>query len=240
MSDSPNQNHAVGCPCRTHKEDPTDPCTVNRCLQCTCPATGRQGATGEPICNQYSKGNQCIMPLGHDGNHQTAPHILTYGPLEGEIATGTWGNIKEEEGTFACPICGQDTPHTHTSEEIAAHRIKTSPKPLPAPSAPQADSDLMNKNPAATPCDPHQDRLASGAPVSVAPSAESAEEAWKRGFRAAQRMAASLDPWEEHLARNPIAATLSSPGQCVEVKNKLILAQAVPPYTPPASDRSEQ
>lgn len=28
----------------------------------------------------------------------------------------------EPRGTFACPICLQDTPHTHTPEEIAADR----------------------------------------------------------------------------------------------------------------------
>jgi septal ring factor EnvC (AmiA/AmiB activator) len=64
-------------------------------------------------------------------------------------------------------------------------------------------------------------------------SQEAPERAWERGFRTAQRMAASLCPWREHLARNPIAATLSSPGQCVEVKNQLILAQSVYPYVAP-------
>ena len=28
--------------------------------------------------------------------------------------------MTELKGTFACPICGQDTPHHHTSEEIEA------------------------------------------------------------------------------------------------------------------------
>jgi uncharacterized Zn finger protein (UPF0148 family) len=28
--------------------------------------------------------------------------------------------MTELKGTFACPICGQDTPHHHTKEEIEA------------------------------------------------------------------------------------------------------------------------
>jgi uncharacterized Zn finger protein (UPF0148 family) len=25
-------------------------------------------------------------------------------------------------GTFACPICGKDSPHTHSAEEVERHR----------------------------------------------------------------------------------------------------------------------
>jgi hypothetical protein len=77
------------------------------------------------------------------------------------------------------------------------------------------------------------------AKLSSLQSQEAPEQAWERGFRTAQRMAASLCPWREHLARNPIAATLSSPGQCVEVKNKLILAQSVYPYVAPQESKSD-
>lgn len=44
------------------------------------------------------------------------------------------------------------------------------------------------------------------------------------GYEAAKRQAIALDPWAEHLERNPIAAVLESPGQCVGVHNKLIEA----------------
>lgn len=30
----------------------------------------------------------------------------------------------EPTGTFACPICGQDTPHSHSYEEAAAYRAQ--------------------------------------------------------------------------------------------------------------------
>jgi hypothetical protein len=44
------------------------------------------------------------------------------------------------------------------------------------------------------------------------------------GYEAARKQAMALDPWKEHLAGNPIASVLSTPAQCVEIKNRLIAA----------------
>ena len=62
---------------------------------------------------------------------------------------------------------------------------------------------------------------------------------FERGWRTATRSAAAIDPWKEHLAGNPIAAKLTNPGQCVEVKNKLILSQACPAPTVVEEDAQE-
>jgi hypothetical protein len=59
------------------------------------------------------------------------------------------------------------------------------------------------------------------------------EEAFEKGWRMATRSAAAIDPWKEHLAHNPLAATLGSPGQCVGVKNRLILSQVCPELVAP-------
>lgn len=45
----------------------------------------------EPTCNRYIEDNQCILPLGHDGLHESGEHIVTDGPFAGETATATWG-----------------------------------------------------------------------------------------------------------------------------------------------------
>lgn len=45
-----------------------------------------------------------------------------------------------------------------------------------------------------------------------------------KGFEAARKQAIALDPWKEHLSGNPLASLLSTPAQCVEVKNALIRA----------------
>jgi hypothetical protein len=78
----------------------------------------------ENTCDQYSKGHQCVLPLGHTESHETAPYITTDGPFAGEIGIRTWPNVKEWEGTSTCPICGVDSSHVHTSSEIAEFRAK--------------------------------------------------------------------------------------------------------------------
>lgn len=37
------------------------------------------------------------------------------------------------------------------------------------------------------------------------------------------KKAVEVDPWDEHLAGNPIARTLWGPGQCIDVHRKLII-----------------
>jgi hypothetical protein len=54
--------------------------------------------------------------------------------------------------------------------------------------------------------------------ASLAAANQRADEAFNEGVEAA----ASCDPWKAHLAHNPLASTLSSPGQCVEVMRKLM------------------
>lgn len=69
---------------------------------------------------------------------------------------------------------------------------------------------------------------------------ETVEQAFERGWRMATRTAAEIDPWKEHVARNPIAALLSDPGQCVEVKNKLIMSQVPPDYRAPVAQKEQE
>lgn len=61
---------------------------------------------------------------------------------------------------------------------------------------------------------------------------EPPEKVWSRAWLAAKTAAILVDPWTAHISKNPIANILESPAQCVEVQRELILAIAVPPYTP--------
>lgn len=78
------------------------------------------------ICTARTKdGHKCIHPmLDHPDYHESASHLARVGgdgPLEPAITT--WPYIREEQGTFNCPICGLDSPHEHTGGEIANFRV---------------------------------------------------------------------------------------------------------------------
>lgn len=44
-------------------------------------------------------------------------------------------------GTFSCPICGKDSPHEHTSQEVAEHQVSASRLPAPVSQPVEAGRD---------------------------------------------------------------------------------------------------
>jgi hypothetical protein len=71
------------------------------------------------LCNLSIHRNRLKQWAGSGGS------IFCYGKSLQEHIPGEI-RIEPAGGTFACPICGLDTPHEHTSLEIAEHRCKTS------------------------------------------------------------------------------------------------------------------
>lgn len=65
-------------------------------------------------CDKPINGWRCSRIKGHDGE---CDHTATAGVTAAEMTDTT-----VSRGTFACPICGQDTPHHHPTHVVAAYR----------------------------------------------------------------------------------------------------------------------
>lgn len=87
------------------------------------------------ICTSFEDGNEVFVivrraPSQHSVITDMGDSFASRSLAESALAKLSGKRVPD--GTFACPICGKDTPHEHSSAEVAQHRIdRAAPEQAP-------------------------------------------------------------------------------------------------------------